>query len=298
MVINKRRDYYRENIKFLLQFQKPFLVKGTYEIPDTPEEAYFCRFKNIYPVIYGAEAKLLCDHIHIERRACTKYYGRFTIDDIGRTFLICVIPYIYEENRGGLKLYERISTYIRPIAPAGWYQSEHQLFSQIPYKHLLDFRYLPTGKYRYLSTISSYVRVGIQMQKPRKKKCLSKDKNTPLTSAQQRERYVLHIVQQIEELSRTKTGRKILLQHRGCLVNNQDKPAYLTWLLSMLLNYHVPPKAGKRILSCSSIRPAYFEKMTGHSPDAWCQKYLPAADVPIPSTKSCTQQEILLLPPP
>jgi len=71
---NLDRDYYREGIKYLVQFDKPFFVVREYQLPSTPSEAIFSCFRCIFPVIYSAKSIMLCDHIHVARGLCEKYY--------------------------------------------------------------------------------------------------------------------------------------------------------------------------------------------------------------------------------
>jgi len=274
---NLERDYYREGIKYLVQFDKPFFVVGEYQLPSTPSEVIFCCFRRIYPVIYGAKAIMLCDHIHIARGLCEKYYGRFLLEDVGRKFLICVRPYLYSVNRGGLELTKELESYILPFSLMVWYSSKKDIFSSVPYAKVLDFRFLPHMRSLYIKSIQTEEKVGfISKDVPRKYPKISM-KGKEQSHISQYEG-IIHKIDRIEALANTRTGRKILYEQQHFPINLQDKSAYLAWILTLLLDHHCTPEEGESILSRTSIGKKNFERLTGLSRKEWCEKFLATQD--------------------
>lgn len=275
---NLDRDYYREGIKYLVQFDKPFFVVGEYQLPSTPSEAIFSCFRRIFPVIYGAKSIMLCDHIHVARGLCEKYYGHFLIEDIGRKFLLCVRPYLYAGNRGGLEITKELSGYLPPIAPMVWYSGKKDIFQSVPYAKVLDFHFLPHMRSLYIKSIQTEEKVGfISRQNIRRDPKVSmKGQEQPHIVAYQR---LVHKVQRIEALGSTRTGRKILYAEHHFPVHVEDKSAYLSWILTVLLDHHCTVEEGVGILSIISIGKKNFERLTGLSRKDWCQKYLSASSI-------------------
>lgn len=270
------RDYYREPIKYLTQFDKAFFVVGKYQLPKTPSEVIFCCFTNIYPVAFGVKTKCLCDHIHINRTSCQRWHGRFTYRDVGKKFLICVRPRVYQGNRGGLELDEKLQQYILPIAPMEWYSSKRQIFSAVPYDKTIDFRFLPSNRYWYVQEITGMDKVGFITKRPVQSlphphiRC-GMDGEPPHHTEYKR---LKSKIQRLEALGHSKSGRRILDASQGITFDIRDKNAYLTWLLGEILDNGNTPEEGENLIAVTSIGKKSFERLTGVSRSEWCQMHL------------------------
>lgn len=279
---SKRRDYYREYVKELIPLKKPFLVTGTYAPPRTSEEAYFCQFWNIEPYVFGAIPEILCSHIHITRELAERaYQQRFTRDMQGQKFVLCVKPYIYEGNRGGLELTTELEEWIEPIFPLNWYNSPLEALARIPEDRVLDFRFIPRRQH-YLESIVSYQHVKDRARflapKPERKvqqkhKHLAYDPSPDESFEPEEGRPT---VEQLEKkidgimgLSKKKSGM-MSLAAQGIFFGSAS--SRLDWLLEEMRPWKWSEWEAMHFLKRIDVTPEKFMKLKKKSFRVWCRE--------------------------
>lgn len=272
---SKRRDYYREYLKELMEYGKPFLITGTYAPPMTTRDAHFCCFKDIKPYVYGARSKMLTSHIHITRSLCEQWYDRFTVDMAGKSFILCVRPYIYEENRAGLELTSKLREWIEPVFPASWYKGPLDVFSRIPEDKFLDFRFTQK-RWHYLEDISTYQHVGKKVTLAKPKTRIKRKKYDPCmvhpepnVNGRPPLDKILNEIKRIRALAKTKTGRSIN-EANGIYLDDQNASSRLQWLLDWIKPWPWTKWEFLKLLEKIGVHPNTFPNVTNMSFEDWC----------------------------
>lgn len=260
---------------------------GTYTPPHTSEEAYFCQFWNIEPYAFGAMPKVICSHIHIKRELAEKaYQQRFTRDMQGQKFVLCVKPYIYDEDRGGLELTFELEGWIEPIFPLNWYSSPLRALARIPEDKVLDLRFVPTKDHYFEAILSRQtVQKRAKLLAPEPERKVSKKPKhhpyEPQPSASFKPEEGRPTIKQMEQEI---TGMNVLSQRkRGTMILASEGIAWnsalsrLDWLLKKLEPWTWTEWEIVHLLKRIDVTPEKFAKLKKKSVHVWYEeKYGPS----------------------
>lgn len=135
----------REEILWLAKnTNKPFFIIGRMEPIVDPDQNHVS-FSHVKPYAWGCSTYYLCNHINLPRAEVEKYI-KISFDNFGKSFFICVRPYIYYgldgTERGGLS----IDTTIIKEAIFEKFLKKYN-FTPIPQDKYLDFRKIMNGKF-------------------------------------------------------------------------------------------------------------------------------------------------------
>ena len=267
MPYNKTRDYYRKFIKELLPYDKPFLVTGTYQSPYRPEDAYFCCFTSIFPYACHASSKLLCNHIHVEREDCEEAFGRFDMGYVGKRFVLCVRPYLYDDERGGLRLSKELSAYIHPVFPVDWVKTATEVYEKIPLGKVLDFRYLPS-KWDYLANIDSYENVCLKTPRLPTFSHINRSAENKQQEWYQKNIGTFTVAQAVKEVQRVRNlttyraGKAILRAHDYGFEDCKTAGFY-RWLIQLFQKHSFSISAAQQVLAATKLDANGFQKKLG-----------------------------------
>ena len=268
-------DYTREKIKPLLKYNKPFLVSGIYMPPIKYGDTYRCYFEKIVPLVYGASAKLLCEHAQISRELCEHYYYKKLDNDYrGKHFVLCVHARLYtdwhEVERGGLELEDSLADYFPPIAMVAHSHANNQDaiaadYKKVPYGKLLDIRGLPYEEQKLdVSRIWNIKKIGLTENLMREKAA----RDTQSSS------YYSWLADKMLLWRKCRNNKQdcqqMLVKHN--LVAWNDAETRADWIMQAI-ERHPEWTVGQAKKLVSLARIAGVMKNNGINADKWCVKH-------------------------